>query len=399
MLRPQLFRGGTVSGLDRPAALASTPTRHEEMPRRLLLLLATSLALAAAAGGAARAAAPVIIPVQPESSDPWAVTSTTPGTNISINWMPYLAENAPVKAYAVTPGSFVYMIGDTYQDFPIIWDDAGSGVPVPRGLNDSSFQFPLAGEYPYRCQPLTNNVCGLVGKDRRSKIWVVGPRPIIKATMVSADNTDPPVLYDLDASGSFVTDFDAHQIVEYSFDFDDDGTFDQTGTEPYARAGLQPGDQYVTLRVKDDIGRVAAVRLKIQVPKARSAAPTPAPADTSLAGTNVVSGVKFPKANVRVKASKRIKVTALKRKGVVIRVTGLTKGDTVRAKLLNGKKTVGTGRKKATSSSLTVRLKVGSSGRRLLKLKKKVTRMVLAVTASGEDGFSVTKRAALRVTR
>lgn len=369
------------------------------MLRRLTALSLAVVAAAAVLTGTAFGGTPVVIPVQPASSDPWAVTSTTPGTNISINWMPYLAENAPVKAYAVTPDSFVYMIGETYRDFPIVWEDAGSGAPVPGGLNDSSYKFPLAGEYPYHCQALTTNVCGLPGKDRRSKIWVVGPRPILDVTMVSPDNSEPPVLYNLEASKSFVTDFDPHQINEYSFDLDDDGVYDQVGTETTARVGLQPGDQFVTLRVKDDTGRVAAIRVKIQVPKARANPPTPTPADTSLTGTNVISGVKFPKANVRVKASKRIKVSALKRKGLVVRVTGLTKGDTVRAKVLNGKKAVGSGRKKARSSSVTVRIKVGKTGRKLLKLKKKVTRMVISVTASGEDGFSVTKRAAVRVTR
>lgn len=370
------------------------------MLRRLTLLSAALFVIVTSMVGVARGADPVVIPLQPESTDPWAVTSTTPGTNISVNWMPYLAENAPVKAYAVTTGSFVYMIGDAYQDFPIIWDDVGSGAPIARGLNNSSYEFPLAGVYPYRCQPLATNVCGLVGKDRRSKIWVVGPRPILKVTMVSGDNTDPPVLYDLDASASFVTDFEPHPISEYSFDLDGDGTFDQTGTEPYARVGLQPGDQFVLLRVKDDTGRVATIRQKVQVPKARPAPPTPVQVDTSVGTSNVVSGEKFAKANVRIKAAKRIKVTALRRKGITVRVTGLTRGDLVGVRLLNGKTAVGSGRKKARSSALTVRLELGKKARKALRLRKKVTRMVLAVTASDQDGtLYASKRAALRVAR
>ena len=84
---------------------------------------------------------------------------------------------------------------------------------------------------------------------------------------------------------------------------------------------------------------------------------------------------------------------------MTIRVSGLTKGDTVNARLLDGKKTVAAGRGKARASKLSIRLKVGKKGRKLLKLRKQVTRMILSVTASGSDGFTVTKRAALRVTR
>ena len=375
------------------------------MHRRSLSLLALCTALAttvlAWAAGSAIAAAPVIIPVSPESTDPYAVSSTTPGDNGAVRWLP--GPTPAVKGYAINPGSSVYFIGDIDTKFPLVWEDVGSGAPRLGTLAQNGFSFPLAGEYPYHCQyiPSTPNAAGnnCFLDPRRAKIWVIGPRPILKATAAVPDNITPPVLYNLDASGSFVTDFTAHNIVEYAFDFTGDGTWDQVTPDPYAQVALEPGDQVVTLRVRDDAGRVATNSTLVQVPKARPAQPTPPVADTSLAGTNIISGVPFPKANVRFTARKRIKVSALRRSGVTIRVSGLTKGDTVNARLLDGKKTVAAGRGKARASKLSIRLKVGKKGRKLLKLRKQVTRMILSVTASGSDGFTVTKRAALRVTR
>lgn len=375
------------------------------MHRRSLSLLALCTALAttvlAWAAGSAIAAAPVIIPVSPESTDPYAVSSTTPGDNGAVPWLP--GPTPAVKGYAINPGSSVYFIGDIDTKFPLVWEDVGSGAPRLGTLAQNGFSFPLAGEYPYHCQyiPSTPNAAGnnCFLDPRRAKIWVIGPRPILKATAAVPDNTTPPVLYNLDASGSFVTDFTAHNIVEYAFDFNSDGAWDQVSPDPYAQVALEPGDQVLTLRVRDDTGRVATSSSLVQVPKARPALATPPPADTSLAGTNVITGVPFPKANVRFSAKKRIKVTALRRNGVIVKVSGLTKGDTVSVRLLDGKKTLIAGRGKARSSTLSIRLKAGKRGRRLLKVKKKVTRMVLSVTASGEDGFTVTKRAALRVTR
>mgnify|MGYP000856158244 CR=1 FL=1 len=56
---------------------------------------------------------------------------------------------------------------------------------------------------------------------------------------------------------------------------------------------------------------------------------------------------------------------------------------------------VGTG--SAAGSTKTVRLRVGRSGKRILKSKPKKKRLVLNVAVSGSDGFEVTKRAAVHV--
>lgn len=365
--------------------------------------MAAALAALALAAPSAQAANgdPVIIPVAPASTDTYAVQSTTPIDNGGVPWFPGL--DWAYHGYVINAGAWVYFSGDTTTKFPVVWEDAGSGQPQPGIAGGNGFHFPLAGEYPYYCQSVAATSSG-VGNDcflhpRRTKIWVIGARPLLTSTLASPDNTTTPILYKFDASKSFVCDFDAHHIVEYSFDFNADGTWDQVSPDPYAQAGLDPGDQVVLLKVKDDIGRTATIAQLVQVPKARPPAPTPEPADTSSAGTNVISGVKFDKVNLKVTAKAKIKVSVLKRKGLVIKVTGLTKGDRVTAKVLNGKQTVGSGKGQARSSALTFRLKVGKKSAKRLKLKKRVTRMILSVTVNGSDGFSSTKRLALRVSR
>lgn len=368
------------------------------MPRRRLIpLIATALAALALGASSAQAAAPVIIPVSPDP-DPFAVPSTTTNDNGGVLWFPGPAWT--VKGSVIHAGSWVYFAGDPYTKFPVVWEDVGSGQPVAGIQGSNGFNFPLAGEYPYHCGAITNvNNCFL--DPRRSKIWVIGVRPILKPTLASPDNITTPVLYNFDASGSFVADFTAHNIVEYAYDFTSDGTWDQVSSDPYAQAALDPGDQVVSLRAKDDTGRTTTIAMAIQVPKARSAPPTPTQADTSLAGSNVISGEKFDKVNLKITAKKKMKVSALRRNGLIVKVSGVTKGDTVTAKVLNGKKVMASGKKKATSTKVTVRVKAGKKGRSLLKkLKKKTTRLVLSVTATAEDDAgSFNKRVALRVTR
>ena len=152
------------------------------------------------------------------------------------------------------------------------------------------------------------------------------------------------------------------------------------------------------ITVKDDTGRTATFPFFFEVPYVRPPNPTVvSPSDTTLG--NINSGVKFPKVSVKVKASKKIKVSVLRSRGLSIKVSGLTKGDRIKARLLKGKKTVvasGTGTTNAASKN--VRLRVGKTGKRALKAKPRVKRLVLDVAVEGTDGFTTTKRVAVRIT-
>ena len=93
---------------------------------------------------------------------------------------------------------------------------------------------------------------------------------------------------------------------------------------------------------------------------------------------------------------KRIRVAVLRKRGLSVKVSGLTKGDRIRARLFKGKKSVvASGAGTTQTSRKTVRLRVGRSGKRLLRSYP--TRLVLDVAVEGTDGYAVTKRVAVRV--
>ena len=121
---------------------------------------------------------------------PYAVASTTPIDNGGVPWFPGPAW--PVKGYVINAGAWVYFSGDPYTKFPVVWEDAGSGLPRAGIQGGNGFQFPLAGEYPYHCGAITNvNNCFL--DPRRTKIFAIGARPILTAALASPDNTTTPI--------------------------------------------------------------------------------------------------------------------------------------------------------------------------------------------------------------
>lgn len=333
-------------------------------------------------GPNARAGEPFVIPsTGAEAATPPAVDT------IPVTWLP----GSPLgpKGVALNSGGFITLIGDTQVNYPVEWNDLGSGVPRFYGIA-GMWTFEVPGVYQYRCACLS---------PATGKVYVVGPRALMTLTRVSPDNTAPPVLFRFDASSSFVTDFTAHQITTYAYDFDNDGTFEQVGPEPIVQASFAPGEHSVRLRVTDELGRTGEGTGNFRVPDTRPPPPTPT-ALPDPGPTNVVSGVKFPKANIKFTAAKKVRVAILRRRGLSVRVTGLTVGDRAKARVVFGKKaTVGTGSKVAKSSTTTIRIRVSRSGRKYLKLKKAAVRMKVVVSVSGTDGFSVTKQAALRVSR
>lgn len=291
------------------------------------------------------------------------------------------------------PGLSAQFLGELRVEnaFPVIWHDIGSGTPVSAANGN---EFPLAGVYSWECF-----TCGGVIRGKlQGTMYVIGPRAIMKPTLAASDNTGASITYKFDGSGSFVTDYAPHSIREYAFDFDDDGVYDQISPEPTAQASLAPGPHTVRLRVTDDIGRTGEWPLFLEIPYVRPPNPEPNPIANNTSGTGLTTGVKFGAAKVKVSAVKRIRVSALRGRGLKVKVTGLSKGDRVKARLLKGKKSVvAAGSGTSTGATKTVRLRVVGSGKRILKAKPLSKRLVLDVAVEGIDGFQVTKRAAVRV--
>ncbi len=153
------------------------------------------------------------------------------------------------------------------------------------------------------------------------------------------------------------------------------------------------------INVKDDLGRTATYPFFFEVPYVRPPNPTVvSPTDTTLG--NINSGVAFPKVKIKVTAAKKIKISFLRSKGFLIKLSGLTKGDRVTARLLYGKKTSVASRSgTSTSSKKSLRLRVTKTGKRILKRKKKrPKRLVLDVAIRGSsDGFTTKKRVGVRI--
>ena len=376
------------------------------------VILAATLAGAAPQIASADIAAPVIVPPSdsigaqdatappacyrpggPVGDNTW-LTCLLPDHDAVVDWPSMSTEvwPAPRSFILPHPGLFATWLGEVRTEIgrPLIWYDVGSGLPVAPA--SGGYQFPLAGKYAWECL-----VCSGIERNKlQGTMYVIGPRAMISYKLISSDNSGSNITYGFDASASFVTDYTAHSIVEYAFDFQDDGTYDQvTPDDPTGEATFAPGPHTVRIRVKDDTGRVAEYPLFFEIPYVRPGNPTVvSPTDTTLG--NINSGVAFPKVKIKVKASKKIKVTVLRSRGLSIKVSGLSKGDRIKARLLKGKKTVvasGSGTTNAASKS--VRLRVSKSRRSSLKAKQ---RLVLDVSVEGTDGFTTSKRVAVRLT-
>lgn len=404
----------------------------------MVLGLALCAAVAGFAPAAATAGAPVIVPTpqadgianatetpacvpragftQSNGATPWR-TCLLPAKDAVVDWpfrltsagdpfyWPAPAPGAEVRSNGFStsrsfilpsPGQFAIWLGETRSElgYPLIWYDAGNGFPLAPA--SGPYEFPLAGKYWWEC--LT---CATTTSERQrlqGTMYVIGPRAMITSKLVSPDNAGTAITYGFDASTSFVTDYDPYNIVEYAFDFEDDGTYDQVGSEPTGTATYAPGPHNIRVRVKDDHvpARYGEYNVLLEVPYARAGSPEPNPIADTGRGTLSPTGVKFSKANIKLKTPKTIRVRLLRSKGLSVKITGLTKGDRIRAKLLKGKKTVASRSASTSTSTKTVRLKLGKKGRRTLSAPPTIKRLVVNVDIEGTDGFTTTKRVAVR---
>jgi hypothetical protein len=329
----------------------------------------------------------------PFGDNTW-LTCLLPDHDAVVDWPSMSTEvwPGPRSFILPTPGLFATWLGESRTEIgrPLIWYDVGSGLPVSPA--SGGYQFPLAGKYAWECL-----VCSGIERDKlQGTMYVIGPRAIVNYSRVSADNSGDNITYGFDASASFVADYTPHSIVQYAFDFQDDGTYDQTSPEPTGQATYSPGPHTMRVKVTDDIGRTGEYPIFFEIPYVKPGNPTP-PVTTDLNLGNINSGVAFPKNKIKVKASKKIKVSVLRSRGLAVKITGLDKGDKVKARLFMGKKSVvASGSGTSTSTTKNVRLRVSRKGKRYLKTHPK--RLVIDISIEGNDGFTTTKRVGIRIT-
>ncbi len=309
--------------------------------------------------------------------------------------------NFPKQYGAIQLNGYISLSG-AWQLWPVAWDDVGSGRPVIQGSIGSRWRFGLPGKYSYHCE------CAL-GVRGEGDVYVVGPRPRITAIQTSPDNT-PPVRYTLDASASSVTDWTAYNIVRYDFDLNADSVYgdlapDQSGPEPTAPIAFDaPGDHVVGLRVWDDHlpPRSQDFVLGITVPKqTTAAAPVNRPEDNVPRADDKKGdfGNSYKAARVAVKTRAKIKFSLLRRNGLSVKVTGLTSGDVVAATLTKGTKRrkIASKSGRASSSSITLRIRLGKKAAAILRAKPRARSVRLGVNVEGSDGFTVSKAKNVRI--
>lgn len=405
--------------------------------RTFLGLVLCVAAAAIAAPASALAGDPVVVPVpdskgytvtqtpacyplegsgttQADGANPWR-NCLLPATNAVVDWPtrpngtvdPFYWPSAPTtgdlraNGFRTTrsfilekPGQIATWLGalNTDTGYPLFWYDVGSGIPF--ALPSTGMQFLLSGKYEWEC-----GVCSGVERQKlQGTMYVLGPRVIVKPKLVSADNSGTAITYAFDASGSFVTDYTpVPSIVEYAFDFEDDGTFDQTSPEPSGTSTFTPGAHTINVRVKDSTGRTADYPLFLEVPFVKAGNPEPNPVADNGPGTLNPTGVKFSKANVKLKAVKSIRISVLNRKGITVKVTGLTKDDRVKVKLLKGKRALASKTATTATSTKTFKLKLNKQGRKRFYAGGIARRLVLNVDVEGADGFTTTQRLGVKV--
>ncbi len=163
-----------------------------------------------------------------------------------------LSESCPSSIAAATDGTFSTLVGGVIEEA----ESAVSGATVSTGAI-------ALGSTPHPL--LTGIACVGVG--------TAGPPPAngdpvpTFGTSIAAPETDEPITFDATASQ------DDGTIVSYDWDFENDGTFDATGTvvnHAYTAAGTFTA----RLRVTDNGGRTAETTREITVTPAAPAGPS-----------------------------------------------------------------------------------------------------------------------------
>lgn len=404
-----------------PFATVAIPraSRYPSFVARVLFVLAlTTLAVACGTQDAA-AQEPIVIPVitKPEPTNPIPAGKFQPMQPPELSerglWYPEDGSGLrfPKQYAALQVNGYVSLLGST-AIWPVVWDDVGSGKPVQQGSIGSRWQFPLPGKYSYHCQ------CPL-GVRGEGDVYVVGPRPRVTPLLTSPDNK-PPVSYVLDASASSVTDWKPWSITRYDFDLNAsptasaDGIYDttapdQSGPESSAPIAFsEPGIFGLGLRVWDNYDsdpntdgtapRSQEIPIEVIVPKRVQEITVKPPGDDLPAPGGDGGAFKrtYTSAKIRLKTRGKVSLAVLRKKGLTVRVSGLTVGDVLTPSVTKGKRVQGKKARKVTSpkerrasaTTMTLKIRFSKKAAAVLRAKPKAKIMRLAVLVEGADGFN-----------
>ena len=403
-----------------PATVANPMTNRYPsfVARALRIAVLTALAVLCSAQLAA-AQEPIVIPVvtTPEPTNPIPAgkfqTMQPPELDERGLWYPEVGDGLrfPKQYAAIKVNGYISLLGNWTQWTPI-WDDVGSGKPISLGSIGSRWQFPLPGKYTYHCD------CPL-GVRGEGDVYVVGPRPRVTPLLTSPDNR-PPVSYTLDASASSVTDWEPWHITRYDCDLNAtstasaDGIYDttapdQSGPESSAPISFsEPGVFSVGLRVWDDHKkdgttdpeiRYTELPLDVIVPKRVTEITVKPPVD-ELQKPKTDDSFKrsFSTAKIKLKTRSKVSMSVLRKKGLTVKVTGLRVGDVLtpsvtKGKLIKGRKArkvTSPRAKRASTSTVTLKIRFSKKAASVLRSKPKAKTMRLAILVEGTDGFSKT---------
>jgi plastocyanin len=305
-----------------------------------------------------------------------------PTATVSFHWAQY----APATA-RVTPGGTVTWAPDPGSSFdaqdltnghPLHFDDPSIGDQT-SGTDPITRTFANPGVYPFVC--LHHGPAGM-----RGSIVVTFNHPPIASFVPPATPPQQGVPVTLDASSSM--DEDPGQTLTYAWDFDDDGTIDQTSTAPTV-SHVFPAAGPVTVRLKvtdsnsDAVGPESAeMTLPLDV--------APAPSGGGLHPMK-------PTLTIR-PAAGRLVLRQLARHGLTVRATtsgpGLAEATLKRGRRTLARRSIGF----VTAGTRPLTLRIGAAGRAALAHARRAT-LTLTVVFTDEHGGEMRVVRALTVRR
>jgi plastocyanin len=276
----------------------------------------------------------------------------------------------------ILPGQTVTWSPDAGTDFdhhPLVFDNHPEIAGATTGTTPFPYTFATAGRYTYFCR-----IHGPIGMRGEVLVTVNDPPVASFSAPLSAEQGSAVTL---DASSSMDPN---GQALTYAWDFDGDGTFEETSTSAtVVHAFPAPGSFTVGLRVTDSnddaVGPESstAVQTITIVPRASG----PGGGDSGGGGPAYVAPV------VKISPPRRLARRTVLRRGVAVRASA-SKAGLAAATLRRGRLTVGRGSAgfvAAGTRTLTIRLT--AAGRRSLRRgRPKSLRLTVVLTdAAGND--------------
>lgn len=307
------------------------------------------------------------------------------GPTASVNF--HYAEYVPASV-RITPGGTVTFTPDAGSSFdaqdpvnghPLHFDDPTIG-DQSSGTDPITRTFTNPGVYTFEC--LHHGPAGMRG----TVVVTLNHPPVASFVAPASAQQGTPVT--LDASSSL--DEDPGQTLMYAWDFDNDGTIDQTTTAPtVTHTFTTPGSPTVRLRVTDNNSDAVGPESS-EMTQPITITPAPGGGHSGDRGKSTATvAIRLP--------ARRPRLGQLAHRGLPIRATSSSAG-LAEAALKRGARTLGrgsTGFVAAGTRSLTIRLT--PAGRRALAHVRRAT-LAVTVVLTDESGAQarVTRSVTLR---